>query len=124
MTNWTPLMPSRIGPLRITVDDLGRLLEISFHGRETGIEASRSTDRCAHVIGQLEQYCAHERRDFELELAAEGTQFQLEVWAGLTEIPYGTTISYGELADRIGRHNAFRAVGQANGRNPISLVVP
>lgn len=73
---------------------------------------------------QLTEYFAGERSTFELPLAAEGTPFQRRVWEELCAIPYGETISYGELARRIGQPTASRAVGLANGRNPISIVVP
>jgi methylated-DNA-[protein]-cysteine S-methyltransferase len=73
---------------------------------------------------QLEEYFAGERTDFDLPLAAEGTPFQRRVWDALRAIPYGETVSYGELARRIGQPTASRAVGLANGRNPISIVVP
>ena len=73
---------------------------------------------------QLGQYFAGERTEFELELAPTGTPFQVEVWRTLRDIPYGTTINYGELAKRIGNANASRAVGAANGRNPIGIIVP
>ena len=73
---------------------------------------------------QLREYFEGERRDFELPLAPAGTPFQLRVWEELRRIPYGETISYGELARRIGRPTASRAVGAANGRNPLAIVVP
>ena len=73
---------------------------------------------------QLQAYFAGELRDFELPLAAQGTPFQQGVWRALRDIPYGETISYGELARRIAQPAAARAVGLANGRNPIAIVVP
>ena len=73
---------------------------------------------------QLTEYFAGKRRDFDLPLAAGGTPFQQRVWDALRRIPYGETISYGELARRIGKPTASRAVGAANGRNPIAIVVP
>jgi methylated-DNA-[protein]-cysteine S-methyltransferase len=76
------------------------------------------------AIEQLAGYFAGERTEFDLPLALAGTPFQRAVWAQLREIPYGETISYGELAERIGRPTASRAVGLANGRNPISIIVP
>ena len=76
------------------------------------------------VVEQLEGYFAGERRSFALPLRPVGTPFQLEVWRELERVPYGATASYGELACRIGRPAAVRAVGLANGRNPISIVVP
>ncbi len=73
---------------------------------------------------QLRAYLAGELRVFDLPLMMKGSTFQQRVWSGLREIPYGMTISYGELARRLGNPNASRAVGLANGSNPISIVVP
>ena len=73
---------------------------------------------------QLESYFAGKLRDFRLELKPSGTPFQLAVWRELREIPYGRTISYGELARRLGQPGAARAVGLANGANPIAIIVP
>ena len=73
---------------------------------------------------QLREYFAGERRDFDLPLRLEGTEFQVSVLEALQGIPYGETTSYGEIAKRIGRPKAVRAVGAANGRNPIPIVVP
>jgi methylated-DNA-[protein]-cysteine S-methyltransferase len=73
---------------------------------------------------QLDEYFAGRRRDFDLPLRLEGTIFQRRVWQVLTEIPYGATWSYGQQAKRMGNPNASRAVGLANGRNPISILVP
>ncbi len=91
------------------------------HGR-------RDTDDVLPILKetatQLEEYFAGERTEFELTMELDGTEFQREVWAELTRIPYGETISYGELARRVGRPKGPRAVGQANGRNPIPIIVP
>lgn len=76
------------------------------------------------VCAQLEEYFAGERRVFQIALALQGTEFQRRVWAELERIPYGTTTSYGELARRLGDAKACRAVGLANGRNPVSIIVP
>jgi methylated-DNA-[protein]-cysteine S-methyltransferase len=73
---------------------------------------------------QLGEYFAGARTTFELPLAPDGTPFQRRVWDALREIPHGETVSYGELARRIGQPTASRAVGLANGKNPISIVVP
>jgi methylated-DNA-[protein]-cysteine S-methyltransferase len=73
---------------------------------------------------QLSEYFEGKRKTFELELAPEGTDFQKAVWDELTRVPYGSTLSYGELARRIGRADAVRAVGAANGANPIPIVIP
>jgi methylated-DNA-[protein]-cysteine S-methyltransferase len=73
---------------------------------------------------QLQEYFLGERQVFDLPMAGEGTEFQQKVWRALTKIPYGVTASYGELAKKIGSPLAVRAVGAANGRNPLSIVVP
>jgi methylated-DNA-[protein]-cysteine S-methyltransferase len=78
----------------------------------------------AGVIAQLRAYFAGELETFDLSLAPQGTRFQQNVWSELLKIPYGETISYGELARRIGNPNASRAVGLANGSNPIPIVIP
>lgn len=76
------------------------------------------------AIAQLGEYFAGERHRFDLRLAPRGTEFQRQVWRALTEIPYGKTVSYGELARRIGKPSASRAVGLANGANPLPIIVP
>jgi methylated-DNA-[protein]-cysteine S-methyltransferase len=78
----------------------------------------------AELRTQLDEYFAGQRRTFALELAPEGTPFQRRVWDALLEIPYGETESYGELALRIGAPGAARAVGAANGENPIAVIIP
>jgi methylated-DNA-[protein]-cysteine S-methyltransferase len=78
----------------------------------------------AEAIEQLADYFAGRRTEFDLPLAPRGTEFQRRVWAALRQIPYGRTVSYGELAAEIGRPSAARAVGMANGRNPIGIIVP
>jgi methylated-DNA-[protein]-cysteine S-methyltransferase len=78
----------------------------------------------AEAVRQLNEYFAGRRNDFDLPLAPNGTEFQRTVWSRLQEIPYGETISYGELAKRVGNPKASRAVGAANGSNPIPIVIP
>jgi methylated-DNA-[protein]-cysteine S-methyltransferase len=78
----------------------------------------------ADAAAQLKAYFAGQLTSFDLPVAPEGTGFQRTVWAGLRRIPYGETISYGELASRIGQPTASRAVGLANGRNPVAIIVP
>lgn len=78
----------------------------------------------AEVARQLAEYFAGDRTEFDVELAPVGTPFQLQVWEALRGIPYGETAGYGEIARRIGRPTASRAIGAANGRNPISIIVP
>jgi methylated-DNA-[protein]-cysteine S-methyltransferase len=78
----------------------------------------------ADVIRQLEEYFDGTRREFDIPLALHGNAFELRVWSALQQIPYGETVSYGEIARRIGDPTAPRAVGLANGRNPVALIVP
>jgi len=78
----------------------------------------------AQTRRQLLEYFTGRRREFDLPLLLHGTEFQKRVWRALTEIPYGRTSSYGDLARQVGNANASRAVGLANGRNPIAIVVP
>jgi methylated-DNA-[protein]-cysteine S-methyltransferase len=76
------------------------------------------------ALDQLGEYFAGRRQSFDLPLELNGTDFQCSVWRGLAEIPYGETVSYAEMALMVGRPQAFRAVGQANGANPIPIVLP
>jgi methylated-DNA-[protein]-cysteine S-methyltransferase len=76
------------------------------------------------AVEQLEAYFAGERTDFDLKLSLTGSEFQRRVWQALLTIPYGETRSYGEIAEQIGASGAARAVGLANGRNPIAIIVP
>ena len=78
----------------------------------------------ADVRAQLEEYFAAARTTFDIPLALEGAPFEREVWRALGDIPYGETVSYGEIARRVGQPSAARAVGLANGQNPIAVIVP
>jgi methylated-DNA-[protein]-cysteine S-methyltransferase len=86
--------------------------------------ATADRDPFAPVLAQLGEYFAGERTAFELELSMRGREFQRAVWAVLLDIPYGETTSYGEIARRVGRPGKARAVGRANGSNPIAVIVP
>jgi methylated-DNA-[protein]-cysteine S-methyltransferase len=124
--NYTTTCDSPIGELRIVVDGRGTLLQIEFpNGRsQPAAAAEPSQKHCAHVVKQLREYFAGKRTRFELRLAPAGTDFQQQAWRQLARIPYGATISYQEQSRRIGKPTAMRAVGAANGRNPIPIVVP
>ena len=93
-------------------------------GPGIGPDWQRDDAPFADAIAQLQAYFAGECTAFDLPLAPRGTPFQQRVWQALGEIPYGQTVSYAEIARRIGQPNAVRAVGRANGSNPISIVVP
>ncbi|MBL9077905.1 MAG: methylated-DNA--[protein]-cysteine S-methyltransferase [Planctomycetes bacterium] len=116
---------SPIGVLQIHVDDRGRLLRLELPGSAVApAPRHRAGDGTDHVVLQLEQYFAGERRTFDLELAPAGTPFQQRAWRALRRIPFGATRSYQQQAAAIGNPRAMRAVGAANGRNPIAIVVP
>jgi methylated-DNA-[protein]-cysteine S-methyltransferase len=123
LTTWTTTVDSPVGRLLLTSDGTS-LTRLLFAAEP---DPSWSTDPCPvldEAVRQLGEYFAGERRDFDLELDPVGTPFQLAVWAALRDIPYAETINYGQLAGRVGNPHASRAVGLANGRNPISIVVP
>jgi methylated-DNA-[protein]-cysteine S-methyltransferase len=86
--------------------------------------AEDDSEPLAEAARQLREYFTGQRTEFDLLLAVDGSAFQRRVWAALRDIPYGDTVSYGQLADRIGQPTASRAVGLANGRNPIGIIVP
>jgi methylated-DNA-[protein]-cysteine S-methyltransferase len=87
-------------------------------------EWRRDQAALAPAVAEIREYFAGERREFTVPLAPFGNDFELRVWDALREIPYGETVSYGEIARRIGAPSAARAVGLANGRNPIAVIVP
>lgn len=95
---------------------------ISFS--ESDLQEQKSCAVLEECREQLDLYFSGKMFDFTLPLAPEGTEFQQKVWAGLLKIPYGETITYMELAVRLGDAKAIRAVGTANGRNPIAIVIP
>jgi methylated-DNA-[protein]-cysteine S-methyltransferase len=121
-------LDSPIGPLLIAGD--GEVVHsISFpkdgkpvQPQPGWITSHRGT--VGETMRQLHEYFAGRRREFDLPLAPQGTVFQKAVWRALREIPYGTAISYGELARRVGNPRASRAVGSANGANPLPIVIP
>ena len=132
MTTVYTQMDSPIGRLTLTgVVHSGATMLIGLYF-STGKQAlhaplsdwSESAAALSEARQQLEQYFAGERRGFELALAPSGTPFQKQVLAGLQQIPFGETCSYGELARQIGRPKAVRAVGGANARNPIAIIIP
>ena len=110
---------SPVGPLTLAERD-GALVGIAF-GDGGGGDRTPLLDEAAR---QLAEYFEGRRRDFDLPLAPVGTPFQLEVWAALREIPYGQTRSYKDIACAVGRPLACRAVGMANNRNPLPIVIP
>jgi methylated-DNA-[protein]-cysteine S-methyltransferase len=119
-------MDSPVGRLRLVADEAGlRRLEFDKHGfSEAPADWREDARALREVSSQLAAYFAGRLKVFDFPLAPEGTPFQLQVWERLLEIPYGETVSYGTLAQRVGNPAASRAVGLANGRNPIAIVIP
>jgi methylated-DNA-[protein]-cysteine S-methyltransferase len=109
-----------VGPLLLSTQD-GRLSGVAF---AASAEPRSNEPLLLEAEAQLHAYFAGELRRFELPLAPRGTAFQLSVWEALLELPYGSTTTYSELAASIGRTSACRAVGAANGRNPLAVIVP
>lgn len=127
MTYTAAAIPSPVGPLTLLASERG--LAGLLWGDETRVVMEPRRDDAGHpvlaaTIRQLGEYFAGERTAFDLPLDPAGTPFQQRVWAALRAIPFGETRSYGEVARAIGQPSAVRAVGAANGRNPISIVVP
>jgi methylated-DNA-[protein]-cysteine S-methyltransferase len=120
-------LDSPVGRL-LLAGDVDGLTLISFPSgrrpREPSASWTRDDGVLVEAITQLRAYFAGERREFTLPLRPGGTPFQERVWGALCEVPFGATISYGELARRIGQPSAARAVGAANGANPLPIVVP
>ncbi|MFG2142304.1 methylated-DNA--[protein]-cysteine S-methyltransferase [Streptomyces sp. NPDC048650] len=126
----TVLADTPVGPLTLVAlgDVLAGLYMTDQRHRpplETfGTRADPGDEPFAAAIAQLRDYFRGERTTFDLPLALRGTPFQQRVWAALRTIPYGETVSYGRLAERLGAPAASRAVGLANGRNPVGIIVP
>jgi len=131
---------SPIGPLFLAVSPRG-LVALEFDARLPGQQSIRPNPRDRReengeftfeespnalqpYVGELEEYFAGQRREFAFPLALHGTDFQLACWRALLAIPYGETRSYAQIARTVGKPNAFRAVGMANNRNPVAIVVP
>jgi methylated-DNA-[protein]-cysteine S-methyltransferase len=121
---------SPVGTLTLAADDDDRLCRLEFgewSPRARAAEIVRVAEAdgvIVETLRELHEYFAGTRHEFDVQLAPHGTQFQLAVWDALRAIPYGETTSYGVIARSVGRPNAVRAVGQANGRNPIAIIVP
>jgi len=126
-----------MGSIGYAFTPIGRVLVVTSGHRLTGLYfdghirtpavgalPERESDTLAAVRAQLDEYFAGSRTRFDLPMRLDGTPFQLEVWSALSGIPMGAVATYGEIARRLGRPEAARAVGAANGRNPISIVVP
>jgi len=122
MTDYA-IVDSPIGDLLLT-GEAGVLTGLHFSPFAIDPEWRHRPESLERAATQLGEYFAGERTGFELDLSPEGTEFQQRVWAMLREIPYGETTTYGTLADALGNPKTVRAVGLANGRNPIAVIIP
>jgi len=121
------VMDSPVGALTLVASDgtlSGLYMELQRHRPPQDTFGDRDPGPFAGAVTQIEEYFAGTRTDFNLPITLAGTEFQRRVWVELRQIPHGQTVSYGELADRLGRPTASRAVGLANGKNPIGIIVP
>ena len=120
-------LDSPVGPLLLAADESG-LRQLAFPCEKTKQTPPSDWQEngafFSETTRQLTAYFASELRTFDLPLAPQGTPFQLQVWQTLPEIPYGQTLSYGDLAQKIGNPKASRAVGAANGQNPLPILIP
>jgi methylated-DNA-[protein]-cysteine S-methyltransferase len=116
------LYSSPIGTIEIIGTEQG--IEALHFARRKSSRRSRTDSFLKEVLSQIDEYFRGQRRIFSLKLRLEGTEFQKRVWRELMKIPYGRTVSYGDVAAAVGRPKAARAVGQANHSNPISIIVP
>ncbi len=122
-------MRSPVGQLTLVGSDRGLAAVLWEHDDPSRVRLGDLKEDTAHPVlvraqQQLEQYFAGKRRKFTVKLDPAGTDFQTKVWNALRTIPFGETRSYGQIADQIGSHKAVRAVGAANGANPLSIIVP
>jgi methylated-DNA-[protein]-cysteine S-methyltransferase len=129
MTQFTKTIASPVGQLKLVASDNG-LTAIIWHDDRPGrvrlgdLEEAPDHPMLVHAERELGEYFAGERTSFSVPLDMVGTDFQKAVWTALLTIPFGETRSYGEIARQVGRPTAFRAVGAANGQNPLSIIAP
>ena len=129
MTYFSKTIWSPVGELTLVADERGLAAILWENDSPDRVRLGALTEKAGHPVlveteRQLAEYFAGERRAFDVPLSFAGTDFQKRVWAALLAIPFGETRSYGEIADQLGNPGASRAVGAANGRNPISIIAP
>lgn len=129
MTNHFKTIWSPVGELTLVADDKGLAAILWENDKADRVRLGVLSEKADHPVlveteRQLGQYFAGERRTFDVPLSFAGTDFQKRVWTALLAIPFGETRSYGEIAHQLGTPGASRAVGAANGRNPISIIAP
>lgn len=125
MSTGSILIDSPVGPLRISAT-CRAIIAVKFdgHGESMGSADGGAAELLKQAKRQLDDYFAGKRERFDLPLEPEGTPFQRSVWNALQEIPFGVTCSYSDIAKRLGNPKSLRAVGAANGQNPIPIIIP
>jgi methylated-DNA-[protein]-cysteine S-methyltransferase len=123
------MMDSPVGKLKLVATDDGLAGILWANDRPSPVRLNTETEDAGHPVlveteRQLEEYFAGQRTEFAVRLDVDGTPFQRKVWNALLTIPFGETRSYGEIARQIGNPDAVRAVGAANGKNPVSIITP
>ena len=125
------LIETPLGYMIALLDEVGALQRLEFLDEQVhgpliwkGIELLHDTQAVAPIASQLQEYFAGRRRAFDIPLAPQGNAFLQEAWRHLREVPYGTTLTYGALAQRLARQTSARAIGRANAVNPIAIIVP
>lgn len=129
MTHYSKTIWSPVGELTLVADERGLAAILWENDRPDRVRLGVLSEKPDHPVlveteRQLGEYFSGDRRSFDVPLSFAGTDFQKRVWAALLAIPFGETRSYGEIADQLGNPGASRAVGAANGRNPISIIAP
>lgn len=122
MAEYQTYYDSPRGPIRLVCSETG-VKEVSFVS-ETGHESTEQPDLIQQLKAQLKAYFEEKLQEFDLPLDPDGTEFQKRVWAELVKIPYGKTISYDDMARRLGDPKVIRAAASANGKNPIGIIIP
>ena len=120
---FTTYLKSPIGQLKLLADE-NSVNSIMFVFPDTEMEPENSNDVLEICKLQLNEYFSGERKEFDVSISQEGTEFQQKVWSELFKIPHGKTVSYNYIAERVGGKNMMRAVGSANGKNLISIIIP
>ena len=123
------LIPTPFGAMLVGVDERGVVVQVSLPNRVQGVPQRTAFPEAAangmhEAVAQLDEYFAGKRREFDVPIEPHGTGFEISVWERLRAIPFGATTSYGAIAEEMGLVNGARAVGRANGANPIPIIIP
>ena len=113
-----------LGQISISEDGEGNIVGLYLPNCNLPVMEDRASDALDEAAAQIAEYFSRRRKRFNLPLALKGTEFQMEVWNAISEIEYGKTMTYSEIAGKIGNRNAYRAVGNACGSNPIPIIIP